>query len=172
MKPELLFENTWAVQDAGVRIFILAGTERALIIDSGMTGIDGKALAAQVTPLPCALLNTHADPDHIAGNAQFSSFYMHPSDAFLYYKIHRMSGEMIPVYDGDRMDLGGRPLEIIHLPVQRKNLFTGLYCVYRLAQKHRQWDIVHAHSLYFSQRHSKSSRAVSKSILPSLTSFL
>ena len=37
-------------------------------------------------------------------------------------------------------------VEVIHLPVQRKNLFTGLYCVYRLAQKHRQWDIVHAHS--------------------------
>ena len=39
-----------------------------------------------------------------------------------------------------------REVEVIHLPVQRKNLFTGLYCVYRLAQKHRQWDIVHAHS--------------------------
>ena len=37
-------------------------------------------------------------------------------------------------------------VEVLHLPVQRKNLFTGLYCVYRLAQKHRQWDIVHAHS--------------------------
>ena len=39
-----------------------------------------------------------------------------------------------------------REVEVIHLPVQRKNLFTGLYCVYRLAQKRRQWDIVHAHS--------------------------
>ena len=39
-----------------------------------------------------------------------------------------------------------REVEVIHLPVQRKNLFTGLYCVYRLARMHRQWDIVHAHS--------------------------
>ncbi len=37
-------------------------------------------------------------------------------------------------------------VEVLHLPVQRKNLFTGLYCVYHLAQKHKQWDIVHAHS--------------------------
>ena len=37
-------------------------------------------------------------------------------------------------------------VEILRLPVQRKNLFTGLYCVYRLAQKRRQWDILHAHS--------------------------
>lgn len=39
-----------------------------------------------------------------------------------------------------------REVEVLHLPVQRKNLFTGLYCVYCLAKKHRQWDIVHAHS--------------------------
>ncbi len=37
-------------------------------------------------------------------------------------------------------------VEILHLPVQRKNLFTGLYCVYCLAQQHSQWDILHAHS--------------------------
>ncbi|MBR4909256.1 MAG: glycosyltransferase family 4 protein [Acidaminococcaceae bacterium] len=37
-------------------------------------------------------------------------------------------------------------VEVLHLPVQRKNLFTGLYCVYCLAQKRGQWDILHAHS--------------------------
>lgn len=37
-------------------------------------------------------------------------------------------------------------VEVLHLPVQRKNLFTGLYCVYCLVQKRRQWDILHAHS--------------------------
>ena len=37
-------------------------------------------------------------------------------------------------------------VEVLHLPVQRKNLFTGLYCVYCLAQKCGQWDILHAHS--------------------------
>ena len=37
-------------------------------------------------------------------------------------------------------------VEVLHLPVQRKNLFTGLYCVHCLAQKRGQWDILHAHS--------------------------
>ena len=37
-------------------------------------------------------------------------------------------------------------VEVLHLPVQRKNLITGLYCVYRLVQKRGQWDILHAHS--------------------------
>ena len=114
--PELIFENTWMLDDEGVRIFILAGTERALVIDTGRSGIDVKALVTGVTPLPFALLNTHADPDHIAGNAQFSSFFMHPSEGFYYYTLQKMTGSMLPVWDGARMDLGGRPLEIIHLP--------------------------------------------------------
>ena len=37
-------------------------------------------------------------------------------------------------------------VEVLHLPVQRKNLFTGLYCVHCLARKSGQWDILHAHS--------------------------
>ena len=35
-----LFENTWALEDMGVRIFLLAGRERALVIDTGMSGLD------------------------------------------------------------------------------------------------------------------------------------
>lgn len=37
------------------------------------------------------------------------------------------------------------PVKILHLPVQRKNLFTGLYCVMRLS-KIRAWDLIHVHS--------------------------
>ena len=37
-------------------------------------------------------------------------------------------------------------VEVLHLPVQRKNLFTGLYCVHHLAQNIKQWDIIHVHS--------------------------
>ena len=37
-------------------------------------------------------------------------------------------------------------VEVLHLPVQRKNLFTGLYCVHHLAQNIKKWDIIHAHS--------------------------
>ena len=40
-------------------------------------------------------------------------------------------------------------VEIIKLPVQRKNLFTGLYCAFKLAYLNKKiysWDIIHAHS--------------------------
>ena len=32
-KPELLFEDTWAIEDAGVRIFILKGKDKTIVID-------------------------------------------------------------------------------------------------------------------------------------------
>ena len=37
-------------------------------------------------------------------------------------------------------------VRVIHLPVHRKNPITGLYCTFCLARKHKEWDIVHAHS--------------------------
>ncbi len=39
-----------------------------------------------------------------------------------------------------------REVEVIHLPVQRKNPVTGVYCAVCLALKRGQWDIIHAHS--------------------------
>ena len=36
-------------------------------------------------------------------------------------------------------------VRVLHLPVHRKNLFTGLYCTKRLASSGK-WDIIHAHS--------------------------
>ena len=116
MKPELILENTWAVEDEGVRFFILAGTERALVIDTGRSGLDIRAVAESVTTPPCELINTHADPDHIAGNRLFPSFLMHPSEAIVYYNLNGGTGSFRPVYDGEVMDLGDRQLEIVHIP--------------------------------------------------------
>ena len=114
MKPELLFEDTWAIEDAGVRIFILKGKEKVLVIDTGRSGIDVRPLLPE--GLPYELLNTHADMDHIAGNHFFPFFYMHPSEAVVYYNLNKGTGKFLPVYDGEIIDLGDRPLEIVHVP--------------------------------------------------------
>lgn len=37
-------------------------------------------------------------------------------------------------------------VEVLKLPVQKKNPITGLYCTFRLAVRRKQWDILHAHS--------------------------
>ena len=118
--------DTWAVQDQNVRFFILAGSEKALIIDSGISGLNVRQIAREVTDLPLILLNTHADPDHIAGNGAFETFYMHPSEAMVYHNLRHGSGRMIPVYEGSRIDLGERMLEIIHVPGHTPGSITVL----------------------------------------------
>ena len=108
-------ENSWRIEDAGVRFFLLTGTERALLVDSGRSGQNAKEIAESLTSLPLSLLNTHADGDHVAGNAQFSSFYMHPDEEENYRRGSR-PGRILPVREGDAIELGGRQMEIIHLP--------------------------------------------------------
>ena len=127
-------ENTWRFEEEGVRFFLLAGSLKALMIDSGMMTPNARELAEGVLAeyaaetggeaLPLELLNTHADPDHLSGNAAFAQFYMHPAECYNFYKSGRPghvpfsfgNGEIVPVWDGEVLDLGGRELEIISLP--------------------------------------------------------
>ena len=121
-----LFRDTWALEDNGVRVFLLAGKEKALVIDTGMTGADLSAEIRLHTDLPYSLLNTHADRDHIGGNRSFEEFYMHPSEAAFYRNTQGGTGKMLPVFNGDVIDLGDRELEIIHLPGHTPGSITVL----------------------------------------------
>ena len=107
--------NTWRIEDGGVRFFLLTGTEKALLIDSGMMVNNAKEIAQSLTDLPVSLLNTHADRDHIGSNEEFESFYMHPAEEPVYRNSGK-PGNIIPIRDGDRIDLGQRELRIFDLP--------------------------------------------------------
>ena len=107
--------NSWRIEDSGVRFFLLTGTERALLVDSGRNVINAREIAESLTDLPISLLNTHADADHVAGNGQFEAFYMHPAEEPNFRSGNRQ-GKILPVLEGDTLELGERRLEIIHLP--------------------------------------------------------
>lgn len=107
--------NTWRIEDDGVRFFLLEGNERALLIDSGMRTANAGELARSVTNKPLSLLNTHADIDHIAGNAAFDTCYMSPAEEEN-YRANGGKNKILPVREGDVLDLGERPLEIIDNP--------------------------------------------------------
>lgn len=109
-------ENTWRFEDSGVRFFLLAGAKKALLIDSGMQVRNAKEIAESLVDVPVELLNTHADIDHVGSNEEFDSFYMNPAEASNYYNTQKRTGTIIPVTDGDVIDLGGRELEIITIP--------------------------------------------------------
>ena len=133
-------DNTWIIAEGNFRMFLLAGEEKALLIDSGLSLRNVRKIAAGFTDLPLELLNTHADPDHIGANGEFDfcymhpdeeenyrragcrgsneefeSFYMHPADES-HYRRSGKSGKVIPVRDGDEIDLGNRKLVIYHIP--------------------------------------------------------
>ena len=73
-------ENSWRIEDRGVRCFLLTGSEKALLIDSGRELHTARDIAESLTDLPVMLLNTHADGDHTGSNEQFESFHMHPDE--------------------------------------------------------------------------------------------
>ena len=107
--------DSWRIEDSGVRFFLLAGTERALLVDSGRSVHNARDIAGSLTDLPIGLLNTHGDMDHVGSNAQFDAFYMHPDEEENFRRGDR-GGKILPVREGDVIDLGKRELEIIHLP--------------------------------------------------------
>lgn len=112
-------DNTWAIEDGMVRFFVLEGSDKAILIDSGMTtkGDEAKNIAQTIVgeDKVIELINTHTDMDHIAGNDGFDFCYIHEAEEPKY----RTSGKrnpVITVVDGDVIDLGGRPLRVIHIP--------------------------------------------------------
>ena len=113
---EKIFENTYVCDEGGVRFFLLTGEEKALLVDSGMETKNVRALAGEVTDLPLTLFNTHTDRDHTGGNGEFGQVMLNPAE-LVNYASPRPSQEILPVFDGDILDLGERPLRAIDLPV-------------------------------------------------------
>ena len=45
-------EKTWRIENEGVRVFLLEGSEKALLIDTGMTLPDARRIAESLTDRP------------------------------------------------------------------------------------------------------------------------
>ena len=114
-KASLLRPDTWRIDDGGVRFFLLCGSERALLVDSGMTVKDAREIAQGLTSLPLSLLNTHADRDHTGSNDEFGEVMMHPDEEPLYRK-NGFENRVNPVRGCDVIELGDRPLTVVDLP--------------------------------------------------------
>jgi len=64
-------EFTYRITDATVYEFLLLGTERALLIDTGMSQGKLNKILPQLTTLPITVINTHGHIDHVANNHLF-----------------------------------------------------------------------------------------------------
>ena len=139
-----LDDRTWLINYHGQSlIYLVAGDERALLIDTGWGVGDLASLAASLTPRPLVVANTHGHPDHFSGNGAFERVHLNEADRSMVkpflpeerrWVIEKMLSRRLPrgmslenwnpdprtsflgLNDGDLFDLGGRILEAIAIP--------------------------------------------------------
>ena len=84
MEYKKIYNDTYCITDIGnagaVCMYLLVGSERALLIDSGYGGVDLRKLIAEITDKPVTVVLTHGHLDHALGAYMFDEAYLHSSD--------------------------------------------------------------------------------------------
>lgn len=126
--------------------YLIVGRESALLFDTGLGMVPIRPVVERLTQLPVRVLNSHTHYDHVGGNAEFEQvlamdtpYTVANQRGFAHVEL---AGEVAPeafcsgapagldtagfhtrawratrrVADGDTLDLGGRVLEVVHVP--------------------------------------------------------
>ncbi len=73
--------NTYFFNEFGMDSqYLLVGSDRALLIDTGSGFYDLKGTVEKLTKLPYDVVVTHGHPDHAGGIGQFDTVWMDPAD--------------------------------------------------------------------------------------------
>jgi glyoxylase-like metal-dependent hydrolase (beta-lactamase superfamily II) len=126
--------------------YLIVGEDRALLFDSGIGLVPIRPVVQELTSLPVEVLNSHTHFDHVGGNAEFDLILALDTAYTLAntrgFPHEELAGEVAPtsfcrgapegadtatfrtrpwtptrtVADLDKLDLGGRVLEILHVP--------------------------------------------------------
>lgn len=123
-------------------MYLVEGTDSAVLIDSGSGFGSLKACVDELTDKPLKVLHTHGHTDHALGAAEFEEVYISPLDERAYavhspWEFRANSGAMWPEFDrlsphqiipampfermkslyaGDKFDLGGISVEVLACP--------------------------------------------------------
>lgn len=124
--------------------YLLNGTQRSLLIDTGLGICNISEVISQLTDKPITAIATHIHWDHIGGHKYYPDFYAHeaeldwlnggfpqPLETIRGYVADRcelpkdfrineyvlFQGKPTKVlYGGEHIDLGGRTVDVIHTP--------------------------------------------------------
>ncbi len=105
--------------EQGVRFFLITGTERALLLDTGFGGPDLPARIAEITDLPLTVALTHGDGDHTGGLKYFDRAFVHAAELPRLGSVAETGIELAPIEEGYVFDLGGIRLRMLHTPGTR-----------------------------------------------------
>lgn len=140
----VLAPDVWAIEDGGVRCFLVQGPQEAMLVDTGFGGGDLLAFIRTLTPLPVFLVNTHGDGDHIGCNHQFDRVLMHPAE-FDRWSTKSIGPLPRPLWEGQVLTLGQYTFEVILIPGHTPGSIA-------LLERHQGWliagDSVQAGTIY------------------------
>jgi hydroxyacylglutathione hydrolase len=112
-------EHTWVGSGhmmASESLYLVEGTEKAVLIDVGTRIADLDKIVASLTKKPVMLVVTHAHPDHTGSAIEyFPELHIHPADAASPF-LASYKGKVRELKDGESIDLGGRALEVVFTP--------------------------------------------------------
>ena len=132
-------------QSEEVISFLILGREKAILFDTGMGISNIRAVVEQLTKLPVTVVNSHTHNDHVGDNWRFDTIYSMNTDfsrqnakgSLADAQAEIASGQIcgtLPknfdakayrtkpwhitqyIHDGDKLDLGGRSIEILSTP--------------------------------------------------------
>jgi hydroxyacylglutathione hydrolase len=137
-------KNVWQIDDhKAVNVYLIIGTDSALVVDTGMGAADLVSQIRSLTEKPLIVVNTHGHGDHTGANYQFKKVYIHPadlqaaeesntpenrqaaqqnmlrtekpSDQEIFKGIPEKT-RLVPVREGYVFNLGGRRIQVIETP--------------------------------------------------------
>ena len=112
---ECMADGLWRIDESGVHMYLVEGTKRALLIDTGYGRADLAGYLKTLTVLPITVVNTHAHPDHEGGNSQFPRVHMHSAETPL-SRFRDGPCTLVHVGEGYMFDLGSRSLMVLENP--------------------------------------------------------
>jgi glyoxylase-like metal-dependent hydrolase (beta-lactamase superfamily II) len=126
--------------------YLIVGTSRALLFDTGIGLVPLRPVIERLTALPVTVINSHSHFDHVGGNAEFNDVWgmdtpftreneagrphanlasevasdalcgVAPTGADAATFASKPWSTAHRFADGERVDIGGRVLEIVHTP--------------------------------------------------------
>ena len=83
LHPMVQFKkDTWEIDEFDcASLFLLIGSEKAMLIDCGMGIGDLKSAVRKITDKPLIVVISHGHVDHTGNARQFEEIWIHPKDA-------------------------------------------------------------------------------------------